>query len=519
MLTVQRDGPGISVVAFSPGGKLLACTNNVSDPVVVLDVASGECKLDLQTECEFASIIFSADGREMACGVRENMLIVCDIASGQIYERGVHDGTLSMAEFLLGEPQKASPEGLLDSWHLASGQSGPTFGARLRYRFCRVISPDGRRTAFGIKGNTSAEIRDVASGMCTQQLHGEGKLIDCMAFSPDSQRLVVGLRDGTIKIWDVKGGEAIGQESQKAAEPAENISDITFSPDGQTLVSTSMGSRTGRVWDAASGQCKFTFQGDPRYAPEIAFSADSRYFASASRRVCEVWDVASAECKHTVHSPDSATSAVALSPSGQLLALGYQDDSCRIQDLASRQNTHLPTENMWSVERVKFSPNGSLLVLFICYDKYCMVWDVARRQVQQQIRLQDFAYAIAFSPDGRTLMIRHSTCISIWDVESGQCIKQVVNSAGLLLGNDQSPLDLTRTWNYSMSKDGCWLTLNGQQIVWIPTMFRGEFARSGQRVAFYDSTRGQILVLDMMLHAKRAEAESSGSLSQANSRQ
>ncbi|EPE09118.1 nacht and wd domain protein [Ophiostoma piceae UAMH 11346] len=512
--TVRKKHAGSMAVAFSPDGKLLAWA--IGDrQVLVMDVTLGECKWDLQTESHCVSIIFSADGGEVACGVRGDTLIVCDIASGQLHERGVQDGTLSMAKLLLGEPHTVSPEWLLKSWHLASGQSGGTS----RFGSSCVISPDGRRIAFRKGWRSSTEIRDVASGMCMQQLYDEGARALVTAFSPDGQRLVTGFWDGTIRVQDVKVKAAIGEESQEAAKIAENISEITFSPDGQIVVSTSRG--TCRVWDAASGQCKFTLREHRSIFSGIAFSADSQLLASASDHVCKVWDVASAEWKHTVDDPYGNISAVALSPRGQLLAWGSQHGSCIIQNLASGQKMYVPAEYGKLVNKMIFSPNGSLLALALATrrgDDTCLIWDVARRQVRLKIKLEVHPETIAFSPDGRTLAIRSADLssltyarIEIWDVESGQCKEKVEDSANvLLMRNDQLPPDLTQPWNYAPSKDGRWLTLNGQQIVWIPTMLRGKFARCGRRVAFRNASRNQILVFDMMLHTKRVELKSSG---------
>ena len=73
--------------------------------------------------------------------------------------------------------------------------------------------------------------------------------VTAVAFAPDGKRLVTGVTDGTVRVWDAASGQEIfclrGHQGQVTA--------VAYAPDGQWLVT---GSTDGmaRIWDAASGR-------------------------------------------------------------------------------------------------------------------------------------------------------------------------------------------------------------------------------------------------------------------------
>jgi WD40 repeat protein len=70
-------------------------------------------------------------------------------------------------------------------------------------------------------------------------------LVSSLAFSPDGRILAVGAGDGTIVLWDVATGEALGRPLSGHDE--DEVEAIAFGPDGRTLVS--IGAEKMIVWD------------------------------------------------------------------------------------------------------------------------------------------------------------------------------------------------------------------------------------------------------------------------------
>ena len=73
---------------------------------------------------------------------------------------------------------------------------------------CVAFSPDGKRLASGIDGNT-VKILDAASGQELLALRGHTRGVMCVAFSPDGKRLASGSADKTVRIWDASNGQEL----------------------------------------------------------------------------------------------------------------------------------------------------------------------------------------------------------------------------------------------------------------------------------------------------------------------
>jgi WD40 repeat protein len=102
--------------------------------------------------------------------------------------------------------------------------------------------------------------------------------VTSVAFSSDSTRMISGLADGTVRLWDaISGADTLpllqGHEDQ--------VTSVTSSPNGTCFASGSF-DHTVRVWDAASSTEMFPpFRGHQDIVILVAFSPDSTCIASA----------------------------------------------------------------------------------------------------------------------------------------------------------------------------------------------------------------------------------------------
>lgn len=94
------------------------------------------------------------------------------------------------------------------------------------------------RKGFGYEEPTWVNLKPIIeSGWspCIQTLEGHSDSVRSVAFSHDSQQIVSGSDDGTIKVWDCKSGAC----TQTLEGHSDSVESVAFSRDGQQITSDS----------------------------------------------------------------------------------------------------------------------------------------------------------------------------------------------------------------------------------------------------------------------------------------
>jgi WD40 repeat protein len=102
--------------------------------------------------------------------------------------------------------------------------------------------------------------------------------VNCLAYSPDGTVLATGSYDGSIRLWDLMTGQLLRVIQSDAA-----IVSLDFSPDGQ-LLATGSGFQDNfvRLWSASTGELLNELEGESGGVSNILFSPDGQTLVSAS---------------------------------------------------------------------------------------------------------------------------------------------------------------------------------------------------------------------------------------------
>ncbi|XP_038560470.1 WD repeat-containing protein 5-like, partial [Micropterus salmoides] len=105
-------------------------------------------------------------------------------------------------------------------------------------------------SALGESSSSSLIFLFMVKGKCLKTLKGHSNYVFCCNFNPQSNLVVSGSFDESVRIWDVKTGKCL----KTLPAHSDPVSAVHFNRDGSLIVSSSYDGLC-RIWDAASGQC------------------------------------------------------------------------------------------------------------------------------------------------------------------------------------------------------------------------------------------------------------------------
>jgi WD40 repeat protein/predicted Ser/Thr protein kinase len=198
----------------------------------------------------------------------------------------------------------------------------------------------------------------------------------CLAFSADRRRLVAGMRNGAIIMWDARTLEKIAE----ASGHNDLVNSIIFRPDGQLVCSTSH-DRTVRYWDGHTLERRRVLHGHEAIAACTTFSTDGKLLVTrGGDDTLRIWDTTFVAPPEILRGHTSYVYPAIFSPDGSIIASGGWDHAIRLWDASSLKETAVLTAHEPYVAELAFSSDGRYLVSSGGDGIRC--WDVrARRQV------------------------------------------------------------------------------------------------------------------------------------------
>jgi WD40 repeat protein len=385
--TMQKEGFGVTSVAFSPDGKFLA---TAADDVTIRlwDVPSGNLlqKLVGQTHAP-ASMAFSHDGSTLAT------------ASGEEDETGN-----------------------VRLWSISSGGTAPKPTASISKS---NSGTSVRPTSIPLSGRAiSADNAKQVKQLSILDVSESGNLL----WSPDGKSLVISGRK--IHFYDslsLKETNALAFETGGLAITPDNKILAAAAYQGVTLFDMNTGSelRTLPRTNISTSALSNSF---------LAFTPDSATLAVIIGDVVKLYSVASGEETSTIVAKGAYH--IFISPDGRTLyAVGWGEkitawDMDTGQQIRSIGNTSISLDNMI------LSPDGGTLAT-CSFDGSINLWDAATgHQLRSFSGSQQRISQMAFSPDGQILAsVSNDVTINLWNATTGELLTTLV-------GHSQSIKDI-----------------------------------------------------------------------------
>ena len=318
-------------------------------------------------------------------------------------------------------------DGTVRLWNATNGRAvgaARTFEGSLR---AAVFSPLGPKVMTVLFGGNKARIWYAATGQAVGKDMPHPAPVQRAVFSPDGTRLATFCQDRKVRLWDTATGEPIGEPMLSS----ENVpTEIVFSPNGGTLATVALFARQVRLWDASTGRLLHTLAPQPISSRILVdFSADGKRLLTRGQET-RVWNLALANVKPVGPVLKQVTGQqflpfAVLRPDGQaFLTDTGEPDTLQLWDTAGGQPIGAPIAHPGGLQAVAFSPDGRTL-LTAARDGSARLWD---GHTGQPIGLPwshpDRIEKARFSPNGRSILtVCGDNRLRVWDQPTGRLLQ------------------------------------------------------------------------------------------------
>jgi WD40 repeat protein len=311
--------------------------------------------------------------------------------------------------------------------------------------------------------------------------------------------------------------------SRASAQPSPAVSGISGSFPRQTGPQTPIpATSSGKVNDPPAGSELCVFEGHTSAIDDLCWSPDGQLIASISEdKTTHLWNTQTGGIVQTYRDARKRAMALAWSPDGSLLALGYAGDkrnpeTLRVIEALTGQQVfaYVSSAGFWNTQAdktifaVAWSPDGARLA---CGGGEYKIDIFDIRLWKQQITYKGHhsaVYALAWSPDGRQIISTGADdAIHLWDAMNGKNVATYFKHSSIVSGVAWSP-NGQRIVSVSYDKTAeVWNTFTGtslatyrghsdriQSVAWSPDgMHIATGARDGS-VHLWDASKGTRLL-------------------------
>lgn len=287
--------------------------------------------------------------------------------------------------------------------------------------------------------------------------------MNTLAYSTDGQNIVTGGDDGKLKIWNTTSGFCF----ITFTEHVSAISAVEYAKQGQIIFSASLDG-TVRAFDMVRYRNFRTFTSPtPVQFSSLGVDPSAEVIAAGSNDSFEIfmWSVQTGKLLDVLTGHEGPVSALAFSPTGNILASASWDKTIRLWPVFGRSRTVEPFSLNSDALALAFRPDG-LEVAVSTLDGQISFWDVVegkqtsiiegRKDISGGRKADDRITAannssgksftsLAYTADGSCIIAGgNSKYVAIYDIREGVLLKKFQISENLSLDGTEEFLDTRR---------------------------------------------------------------------------
>jgi WD40 repeat protein len=277
-----------------------------------------------------------------------------------------------------------------------------------------AVFPDMRRMVTGSWDKTLC-LWDLVTGLVLKKMEGHSSRVCSLAVSRDGQIIASGDRGGVVIVWHGETGESLIEPIQNAH--SNWINSVDFSPDGTVLVTGSEDGKTKfwctRTWKMQGKPIKCGCVRCVRYSPS------GELLAIATYENIQIYNPGTRECVASFEGHTNFNISLAWTPDGTRLLSGGGHDDPTIREWNTL--TWLQVGDPWKghtsqINAIAIDPTGTLIAS-ASHDNHVRLWRLSDRRNVGIFEHSFFSLSVTFPVGGRHILSGGGdNKISEWEV-------------------------------------------------------------------------------------------------------
>lgn len=483
--TLSGHTRSVYTVAF--WGNSLVASGSGDGTVKLWDIKSGKCLLTIDNIAVVYTVVFSHDGKQVASAGRE--VKTWDATTGTLIHTYKSEKATGVAAVAYSHDDTliatVSENTVINIWTSSTAKHLRKLEGHENSIYS-VVFPFHNRFIASSSSDGIVKLWSVSTGECIRTLLHGGREIWGLAFARGDQEIVSGSDRGTVKIWSVEAGTCL----QEFKAHDKDLNYATMSHNGQQIATAAHDGKI-KLWDVVYGSSAWF----------VTFSKDDKSVATCSDiGTVRIWEQATGKCSLVIQSGDSPVYSICFSPGSQYLAVAADNHLVSIfsnhalRSLRARRRLRGHTGPVWAVAW----PSESRIIS-ASNDRTLRVWD---HEAYTCIRVIDVGTSLSSLHVDESYIYTETGLIELQNAEDSSSGKAEDAGSEKIIAADSNDLivpaskDASRQHNYGLSSNRCWITDNGENVMFLPpTMKVLSSAVSRQAICIGCGT-GQVIFLN-----------------------